>query len=67
MVLYPGQIGRGEQPDKAKLIKLESMYAKAAMKADHMLIDISPGHGKFEGRATVTIHFGTLFLAGAIS
>ncbi len=68
MALYPGQVARGQEPEAAKLIKLESMYAKGAEgAAPHMLIDISPGSGKFEGRAVLTIHFGTLFLAGALS
>jgi hypothetical protein len=32
-----------------------------------MLVDLTPGHGKFEGRAALTMHFGTLFLAGALT
>jgi hypothetical protein len=67
MALFPGQVPRGQTPDASKLIKLESMYSNAEGKAPHMLIDISPGHGKFEGRAVLTIHFGSLFLAGALS
>ncbi len=68
MALFPGQVPRGQEPDASKLVKLESMYAKGAEgAAPHMLIDISPGSGKFEGRAVLTIHFGTLFLAGALS
>jgi hypothetical protein len=67
MGLYPGQIPRGEKPDMAKLIKLESMYSSSMGKADHMLIDISPGAGKMEGRAVLTIHFGNMFLAGALT
>ncbi len=35
--------------------------------ADHMLIDITPGSGKFEGKAVLTLHFGTMFLAAALS
>ena len=67
MALYSGQIQRGEKPDSAKVLKLESMYAEDVGKAPHMLIDISPGWGKFEGRAVLTLHFGSLFLAGALS
>ncbi len=67
MALYPGQIPRGEEPDMSKMIKLESAFSTAAGKAEHMLIDITPGSGKFEGRAVLTLHFGSLFLAGAIS
>lgn len=67
LALYPGQIPRGENPDMSKLIKLESVYSKAEGSAPHMLIDVTPGHGKFEGRAVLTLHFGSLFLAGALS
>jgi hypothetical protein len=67
MALYPGQIPRGEKPDMAKLIKLDSLYTTAMGKSDHMLIDIEPGSGKLENRAVLTIHFGSMFLAGAIS
>ena len=51
----------------SKLVKLESICTPGGSKAAHMLIDITPGSGKFEGRAVLTLHFGTLFLAGAIS
>ena len=67
MALYPGQIARGEKPDVSKVIKLDSVYSESEGKAPHMLIDISPGSGKFEGKAVLTLHFGSLFLAGAIS
>ncbi|MFH1574086.1 MAG: hypothetical protein ABIG68_08885 [Acidobacteriota bacterium] len=67
MALYPGQIPRGESADMSKMIKLESMFTTSAGKAAHMLIDITPGSDKFEGRAVLTLHFGSLFLAGALS
>jgi len=67
MALYPGTIPRGEKPDMAKLIKLESVYSTGMGKSDHMLIDIEPGSGKLENRAVLTIHFGNMFLAGAIT
>jgi hypothetical protein len=67
MGLYPGQIPRGQTPDMSKMIKLESIYSGSEGKAPHLLIDITPGAGKFEGRAVLTLHFGTMFLAGAIS
>ena len=67
MALYPGKLARGEAPDKTKLIKLDSMFQSSAGTADHMLIDVTPGHGKFEGRAVLTLHFGTLFLSGALT
>ena len=68
MALYPGAIPRGgEAVDVAKAIKLESLFSTAQGTAEHMLIDISPGAGKFVGRAVLTLHFGHLFLAGALS
>lgn len=67
MALYPGALGREDKPDVAKAIKLESTFSTDHGPAEHMLIDITPGAGKFEGRAVLTLHFGTLFLAGALS
>jgi hypothetical protein len=67
MALYKGGLARGDTPDEANIIKLDSMYSGSMGSADHMLIDITPGHGKFEGKAVLTLHFGTMFLAGAIS
>jgi hypothetical protein len=67
LALHPGRLGRGDQPDMAKVIKLESKYSSSAGTAGHMLIDITPGAGQFEGKAVLTLHFGSLFLAGALS
>jgi hypothetical protein len=67
MALLPGQIPRGQTADLTKLIKLESAYSDAEGKAPHMLIDIAPGAGKLEGKAVLTIHFGSMFLAGVLS
>lgn len=66
MALYPGQVPRGAEPDATKIIKLPSMYSSASGTAEHMLIDITPGHGKFEGKAVLTLHFGSMFLAGVL-
>jgi hypothetical protein len=66
MALYPGQVARGTEPDASKLIKLDSMYQASAGTADHMLVDITPGHGKFEGKPVLTLHFGSMFLSGAL-
>src|SRR5262245_22893096 len=66
MALYNGTIARGAQPDPAKVVKLESIFEAKVAPADHMLIDVTPGHGKFEGRAVLTLHFGTLFLSGSL-
>lgn len=67
MALYKGGLPRGTEPDMAQVVKLDSMYSSDAGTAEHMLIDITPGHGKFEGKAVLTLHFGTMFLAGALS
>ena len=67
MALYPGTIPRGEKPDMSKMLKLESSFSNKEGVAPHMLIDISPGAGKFEGRVVLTLHFGSLYLAGALT
>ncbi len=67
MALHQGTLSRGDTPDMSKVIKLDSMYSSSQGKADHMLLDISPGAGKFEGKAVLTLHFGSMFLAGALS
>lgn len=67
MALHKGKLGRGDSPDMASIIKLDSMYSSDMGNAEHMLIDITPGSGEFEGKAVLTLHFGTMFLAGALS
>jgi hypothetical protein len=67
MALYKGGLARGAAPDMANVVKLESSYSPNAGSAEHMLIDITPGKGKFEGKAVLTLHFGTLFLEGVLS
>jgi len=66
MALYPGATPQGPV-DVAKTIKLESEFSTSHGPAEHMLVDISPGDGKMTGRAVLTVHFGSLFLAGALS
>ncbi len=67
MALYPGAPARGVAPDMTKVIKLDSMFDGAKGIAEHMLIDLTPGHGKFEGKAVLTLHFGALFLSGVLA
>ena len=67
LALYPGRLERGATPDSAKAIRLDSAFSSDHGTADHMLIDVTPGKGKFEGKAVLTLHFGSLFLAGALS
>lgn len=66
MALYPGRLGRGQSPDMSKVIKLTSYFSKKHGTAAHVHYDISPGAGDLAGRTTVTWHFGSLYLAGAI-
>jgi hypothetical protein len=67
LALYPGRLERGATPESAKAIRLESAFATDKGTAEHMLIDITPGHGKFEGKAVLTLHFGSLFLMGVLA
>jgi len=67
MALHKGKLSRGDEPSMDNVIKLDSMYSSNEGSAEHMLIDITPGSGKFEGKAVLTLHFGTMFLAGALS
>lgn len=67
MALYPGRIGRRDTPDMSKVIKLDSMFSSSSGNAPHLVVDIQPGHGKFEGKAVLSLQFGSLFLDGALS
>jgi hypothetical protein len=67
MALYPGALARGTEPDASKIIKLDSQFTTAHGTSEHMTIDITPGHGKQEGKAVLLLHFGTLYLAGSLS
>lgn len=66
MGLYPGKVARGTDPDMSKIIRLDSMFSDSMGTAEHMLIDVTAGHGKFAGKPILTIHFASLFLAAAI-
>ena len=67
MALFPGETPRTGAPDMSKVIKLDSQFDTAHGKAEHLNVDIMPGSGKFEGKVVLTLHFGTLFLEGALS
>ena len=67
MALFPGAPARGAAVDMTKVIKLDSMLEAGKGTAEHMLVDLTPGHGKFEGKAVLTLHFGTLFLSGLLA
>ena len=65
LVLHPGRAGGNM--DMSRAITLNSMFSTEMGTAEHILIDITPGHGDHEGMATLTIHFGSLFISGALS
>ena len=67
LALYPGRLARGQAPDAAKAIRLDSMFEGNKGTAEHMLIDVTPGHGRFEGKAVLTLHFGSLFVSGLLA
>jgi hypothetical protein len=67
MALYPGVLAREDKPDVAKAIRLESAFSSDHGVAEHMLIDVTPGSAGLAGRAVLTMHFGGLFLSGALS
>ena len=66
MALHEGRIPRGEMPDMAKVMTLDSRYSEMMGTADHMLIDVTAGSGDFAGRPVLTIHFGNMHLQAAI-
>ena len=67
LALYPGRLARGQAPENAKAIRLDSIFEGNKGTAEHMLIDVTPGHGRFEGKAVLTLHFGSLFLSGLLA
>ena len=66
MVLSPGQLAFGDSPDMAKLIELDSTFKKSNDPVDHLVVDIFPGDGKFEGKAVILLGFGTMWVQGLI-
>ena len=66
MVLSPGELAFGDSPDKAKLIKLDSTFTKANDTTGHLVVDIFPGDGKFEGKPVILLGFGTMWVQGLI-
>ncbi len=67
MALHPGRMRLSDVAVPAKIIKLESVFSRDMGTAHHMLVDIVPGHGKLERKTVLTLHFGSLYLAGALS
>lgn len=67
LALYPGRLQRGDTPDPSRAIRLDSAFSTDHGTAPHMLIDITPGEGRLEGKAVLTLHFGSLFVAGVLA
>jgi hypothetical protein len=67
LALHAGFLRLSDAPDVTKIVKLESLFSREMGKAHHLLVDIAPGHGKLEGRVVLTLHFGSLYVAGALS
>lgn len=67
MALSPGKLEFGESPDMSKLIKLDSTYMKGEEGASHLVVDVFPGDGKFEGKAVILMGFGTMWVQGLIT
>ena len=66
MVLSPGELAFGQTPDMSKLIKLDSAFHKSTDDTGHLVVDIFPGEGKFDGKAVILLGFGTLWVQGLI-
>ena len=66
LALYGGTLGRGETPADADLLKLDSMFFTVTELIEHLTLDITPGHGKHEGKAVLSINFGSMAVHGAL-
>ena len=66
LALYPGTLGQGETPADSDLLKLDSMFFTVTEPIEHLTLDITPGHGKHEGKAVLTINFGSMAVHGAL-
>ena len=66
MVLSPGELSFGDAPDMGKLIKLDSSFIKANDDTGHLVVDVFPGAGEFEGKAVILLGFGTMWVQGLV-
>ena len=66
MVLSPGELAFGDSPDMSKLVKLDSMFTQGNDPTGHLIVDVFPGEGKFDGKAVILIGFGTMWVHGLI-
>ena len=66
MALSPGELGFNDKPDMSKLIKLDSSFMKSNDDTGHLVVDVFPGAGKFEGKAVILLGFGTMWVQGLV-
>lgn len=66
LALHPGRLRLSDTPDLAKAIRLDSVFSRDMGTAHHLLVDLAPGHGRLAGKTVLTLHFGSLYLAGAL-
>ncbi len=66
LVLSPGRLLKTVEPDRSKLIHLESTYSMVKEHAAHIEIDITPAPGKSRN-AVISFHFGHMLLEGVLT
>lgn len=66
MALSPGELAFGDSPDMSKLIKLDSGYSTSKDDTSHLVVDIFPGEGEFDGKAVILLGFGTMWVQGLV-
>ena len=66
LALYPGTLGRGETPEDSKLLKLDSMFFTVSEPIEHLTLDFNAGHGRHEGKAVLTVNFGSMVVHGSL-
>ena len=66
MALHPGRLRQREVAVTPTLILLDTVFSDSNGSSDHLVIDFSPGTGRFEGKVVLTLHLGTLFLAAEL-
>jgi len=66
LALHPGRLRQREVAVTPIIIPLDTLFSDSNGSSDHLVIDFSPGTGRFEGKVVLTFHLGTLFLAAEL-
>ena len=66
MALSPGELAFGDSPDMSKLVKLDSAYSTSKDDTGHLVVDVFPGEGEFDGKAVILLGFGTMWVQGLV-